>query len=111
MRHDSDTLLCRSYITDLWSDCLKAVGIVLERKEHFYIVPEKFMKIHDKFTDDFKKMKINGCLRSGEVVKLFVQSKNVPFSAKLGKMTYYVLSFEDMDKLYEFATEARAKYT
>ena len=85
-------------VTDLWSDCLKAVGRTFLHRAR---------KIYDKF---FKK--INGCLRSCEVVNLFVQSKNVPFSyAKLGKMTYYVLSFEDMDKLYEFATEARAKYT
>ena len=87
------------------------MGIVLQQKEHFYIVPEEKMKMYDKFNDDLKKMNINGCLQRGEVLKLFIQTKNVPFcKAKLGSTTYYLLSDEDMEKLYEFMLETSAKY-
>ena len=84
---------------------------MLQQKAHFYIVSEEKMKMFDKFRDDLKKMNINGCLRRGEAVKLFIQTKKVPFSkAQLGSTTYYVLSEESMDELCEFILDISTKY-
>ena len=79
---------------------------------HFYVVPEERMLEFDKFSEDIKKMDIDGCIRKrNEVIKLWINEEKIPTkSVIVGDTLYNVFSFSDMDKLCDFINHARAKY-
>jgi hypothetical protein len=73
------------------------------------VVPPKFMLSFDKFSDEYRKLPVNGCLRKkNEIIKLWISEKDIQIIdlVVLNGIEYAIIPFELMDDLCEWLNEA-----